>query len=61
MSYSWVGAPAEFNGTNAELGGDSRMYITSVIDRELGIRKEPVEDHVLASFLREIISLASAR
>ena len=23
MSYSWVGAPAVFNGTNDETGGDS--------------------------------------
>ncbi|TLD28700.1 hypothetical protein PspLS_03781 [Pyricularia sp. CBS 133598] len=23
MSYSWIGAPAEFNGTNAETGGNS--------------------------------------
>ncbi|KAL8370745.1 hypothetical protein RB595_000885 [Gaeumannomyces hyphopodioides] len=23
MSYSWIGAPAQFNGTNADLGGDS--------------------------------------
>jgi hypothetical protein len=34
MSYSWVGAPTEFNGTNAETGGDSseypKVYITSV-------------------------------
>ncbi len=23
MSYSWIGAPAEFNGTNEATGGDS--------------------------------------
>ena len=23
MSYSWVGSPAPFNGTNEETGGDS--------------------------------------
>jgi len=29
MSYSWVGAPTEFNGTNEETGGDSGMYSRS--------------------------------
>jgi hypothetical protein len=24
MSYPWVGAPTPFNGTNPDLGGDSR-------------------------------------
>lgn len=27
MSYSFVGAPAEFNGTDAITGGDSGMFI----------------------------------
>ena len=26
MSYSWVGAPTTFNGTNSDLGGDSSTY-----------------------------------
>ena len=31
MSYSWIGAPAEFNGTNAELGGDSSEFFLVVL------------------------------
>lgn len=26
MSYAWVGAPTEFNGTNSALGGDSSPF-----------------------------------
>lgn len=29
MSYSWVGAPAVFNGTNAETGGNSGLSLTT--------------------------------
>ncbi len=28
-SYSWTGAPTEFNGTDAEYGGDSGMFTMS--------------------------------
>lgn len=32
MSYSWIGAPTPFNGTNAALGGDSSKLITAFVD-----------------------------
>jgi hypothetical protein len=27
MSHSWIGAPAQFNGTNPNTGGDSGMLL----------------------------------
>lgn len=35
MSYSWVGAPTEFNGTNEDLGGDSGEQRKRGVELEL--------------------------
>jgi hypothetical protein len=40
MSYSWVGAPAVFNGTDAETGGDSSTYPQSASFTPGGVKEK---------------------